>query len=441
MKILMVNKFLYPNGGSETYIFELGKCLEGMGHEVQYFGMEHEGRIVGNKLELYTDNMDFHAKASCGRGLFNKLTKLKYPFKIIYSGEAASKITRILQDFKPDVVHFNNINFQLTPSVIEAVADYDIRNHKDTRIIATAHDYQWVCPNHMLKKPANGQLCFECEGGAFGNCIRNKCIHSSTARSVLGTIEAYFYRHRKTYGLVDTVICPSEFIKNKLETNPELTGKCHVMHNFMVDTAKNKGTFTNAGTDTKSDNPISAAQTQQAKPKQDAGDISGQQDKFVLYFGRFSKEKGIETLLKVCRSLPDIPFVFAGNGELKSQVDEVPNIENLGFLNSEAMHNMIQRARFVVFPSEWYENCPFSVMEAQQFGTPIIASDMGGTPELVENGVTGELFQAGNEEELAGKIRRLWEDDELIGRYKEACSKVTFDTVEEYCGKLIKIYG
>ena len=96
MKILMVNKFLYPNGGSETYIFQLGEELQKRGHEVQYFGMEHEGRIVGNRIDCYTSDMDFHT---------GKLQKLLYPFKIIYSVEAKRRMGRVLQDMHPDVVH------------------------------------------------------------------------------------------------------------------------------------------------------------------------------------------------------------------------------------------------------------------------------------------------------------------------------------------------
>ena len=104
MKILLVNKFLYPNGGSETYIFELGKELVRQGYEVQYFGMEHEGRVVGNHANSYTSNMDFHS---------SRLDKLLYPFKIVYSVEARRKIRAVLDDFSPEVVHLNNINFQL----------------------------------------------------------------------------------------------------------------------------------------------------------------------------------------------------------------------------------------------------------------------------------------------------------------------------------------
>ena len=120
MKILMVNKFLYPNGGSETYIFELGKYLISQGHEVEYFGMEHEGRIVGNRADAYTSDMDFH-----GGSIFSKLT---YPIKTIYSREARKKIRLVLDDFQPDVVHLNNFNFQLTPSIILEVRRWSKRS-------------------------------------------------------------------------------------------------------------------------------------------------------------------------------------------------------------------------------------------------------------------------------------------------------------------------
>ena len=110
MKILLINKFLYPNGGSETYIFKLGEYLMTCGHEVQYFGMEHAGRIVGNKVEAYTSDMDFHGGS--------KLKKLTYPIKTIYSAEARKKLRLVLNDFKPDICHLNNFNYQLTPSII-----------------------------------------------------------------------------------------------------------------------------------------------------------------------------------------------------------------------------------------------------------------------------------------------------------------------------------
>lgn len=414
MKILMVNKFLYPNGGSETYIFKLGEQLQKEGHEVQYFGMEHEGRIVGNHAECYTSNMDFHT---------GKLQKLLYPFRIIYSREAKKKITVVLRDFQPDVVHLNNINFQLTPSVIYAVRDYEKKSGRKIKLVFTAHDYQWVCPNHMMRIPSTGEICFACRDGNFLQCTKNRCIHDSKVKSLIGTIEAKLYDRRKTYGMVDAIICPSEFMKKQLDTNPVLAEKTIMLHNF-IDALSDK--FQD--------------ETVTRKQPEDIQDQQMNKKDYVVYFGRFSEEKGTRTLLEACKALPQIPFIFAGTGPLEEEVNQVENVENRGFVTGDALRKLIAEARFSVYPSEWYENCPFSVMESQMYGTPVLASDLGGAPELVQAGKTGELFRGGDVEELTEHIRDLWNQPELCKRYSENCQNLNFDTIETYCGKIIKIY-
>lgn len=397
LKVLIVNKFLYPNGGSETYIFEIGKQLQKSGNKVQYFGMEHEGRIVGNHAESYTSDMDFH-----GDGI----SKLFYPFKIIYSGEARRKIRAVLEDFQPDVVHLNNFNFQLTPSIIYEIHKWGEKKGKRIPIVFTAHDYQWVCPNHMLMIPDKKELCFSCKGGKFEQCTKNRCIHGSRVKSLLGTLEALLYNRLKTYNMVDAIICPSRFMAEKLETNPLLAGKLMVLYNFL-DRAQKK-----------------------TYEKKD----------YVLYFGRYSEEKGVRTLLKVCEELKEIPFLFAGSGPLKEELKKYSNVTDCGFLEGEVLEQVIGEARFVVFPSEWYENCPFSVMEAQQYETPLIASDIGGVPELMKDQVTGELFEPGNATELREKIWKLWFNKELCRQYSENCRNIQFDTIEKYCTKLLNLY-
>lgn len=399
MKILIVNKFLYPNGGSETYIFEVGKQLQRMGHEVEYFGMEHEGRIVGNHAECYTSDMDFH-----GGGL----SKLLYPFKIIYSREARKKIRGVLDDFKPDVVHLNNFNFQITPSILDEITKYEHQNKVKVKVLYTAHDYQWVCPNHMMKIPSSGKLCFACSGGKFGQCTRNKCIHNSTVKSLLGSIEGYFHKMRHSYRKIDYIICPSDFLKKQLDTNPLFAVKTITMHNFVEPW---HGTFR-----------------------------ENNDKKYVLYFGRYAKEKGVETLLEVCKEFQDIPFIFAGGGPLEEEVNKLENVENVGFTSGDALINLIHNAQFTVFPSEWYENCPYSVIESQMYGTPVLASNIGGVPELLQENVTGELFAAGNKAELAEKIKNLWYNTEQCSQYSQNCKKVEFDTSDGYCKKLVKLY-
>ena len=366
MKVLIVNKFLHHNGGSETYIFKLGELLQQIGHEVQYFGMEHKGRCVGNNINSYTTDMDFHNG--------NKLSKLNYGIKTIYSSEARKKIRAVLDDFKPDVVHINNFNYQLTPSIIIEIIKWRKHNNSKVRIIYTAHDYQLICPNHMCYNLNFHQNCELCINGKFFNCLKNKCIHNSLAKSAIGNVEAMLWNRLHIYKNFDAIICCSEFMKRKLDKNKVLAEKTVMIHNF-------NDTYN----------------IQASKKKE-----------YVLYFGRYSKEKGIETLLSVCKKLPYIKFVFAGNGPLKENVKQISNVEDMGFLKGEKLKKIIEEALFAVYPSEWYENCPFSVMEAISYGTPVIATDIGGLPELVEDGKTGMLFEYGNVEELKSRIESLY---------------------------------
>lgn len=403
MKVLIVNKFLYPNGGSETYIFKIGKQLAEKGHEVQYFGMEHEGRIVGNRVESYTSSMDFHT---------GKIGKLLYPFKIIYSLEARRKLRPVLEDFAPDVVHLNNFNFQLTPSILYEIERYEKKTGKQIRIIYTAHDYQLVCPNHLLLRPLEYELCERCLQNGFQECIRSRCIHGSRIKSILGYMEGTLYKKLHTYRKLDAVICPSRFLRDRLAQYEDLRDKLLVMHNFV-----------------------------DKEDMQEEGDPQKETSGgYILYFGRFCQEKGVGTLLQVCRSLPQIPFVFAGSGPMEEEVNAVKNVENRGFVSGEALYRLIAEAAFCVVPSEWYENCPFSVMESQIYGTPVLASAIGGIPELIKDGETGELFTPGNEDELREKTEKLWKDRERLGRYTENCRSVQFDTTEEYCEKLMEVY-
>ncbi|MCD8335930.1 MAG: glycosyltransferase [Lachnospiraceae bacterium] len=398
MKILMINKFLYPNGGSETYIFKLGEALNAHSHEVQYFGMEHEGRCVGNAVNAYTSDMDFHGGS--------KLSKLTYPIKTIYSSEARKKIRLVLDDFKPDVCHLNNFNYQLTPSIILEIRKWEKASGHKVKIVFTAHDYQLVCPNHMMNNPATHENCEKCGHGAFMNCTKGKCIHGSTAKSAIGTMEATFWKMKGTYKQIDTIICPTQFMKSKMDYNPVFKSKTVAMLNF-IDAVEWKDTA-----------------------KRD----------YVLYFGRFSEEKGIKTLISVCRELPDVQFIFAGTGSLEDEMKGVKNIKNVGFQTGEALETLIREARFSIYPSEWYENCPFSVMESQMYGTPVLGANIGGIPELITVGKTGELFESGNKEELKKQIQRLWEDKELTDSYSWNCKYISFDTVEQYYQKIMKIY-
>ena len=141
MRILLVNKFIFPKGGAETYTFDVGKMLEEHGHEVQYFGLENEKNTVGNRIGSYVTNMDF------SQGI---KANLNAPFRIIYSREARKKIRAVLDDFQPDVVHLNNIQYHLTPSIILETNKWRKETRKECKIVYTTHDYQLVCPSHGI---------------------------------------------------------------------------------------------------------------------------------------------------------------------------------------------------------------------------------------------------------------------------------------------------
>jgi len=396
MKILMAHKFLYESAGAEAYVLRLGEYFRSIGHEVQYFGMEEERNVVGNEWNILTKNIDFHKKS---------LGSLVYPFKIIYSVEARRKMGRLLRLFKPDIIHLNNINYQLTPSII-----YEARKFK-IPVVMTAHDYQLICPNHLLYQVTNGVICEKCVKSGFSHCIRNNCIHGSKLRSILGCMESMLYHGLNTYSLIDKIICPSAFLETKFLDKKVFRGKTIVMHNFIQKVEK---------------------------------DQNIQKKDFVLYFGRYSKEKGISTLIEACKRIPEIQFVFAGGGPIEDIVDaaqnSAANIKNVGYQRGEALKKLISEARFTVINSEWYENCPFSVMEAQMYGTPVMGADIGGIPELIQNGKTGLLFQSGNVDEMAEKISALWRNPGLLEEMTNNCLKAEFDTLDVYGGKILDLY-
>lgn len=398
MKILLVNKFLYPKGGAETYVFRLGETLHKMGHDVEYFGMEHKDNTVGNRAGQFTSGMDFHGDS------FLKL--ISNSSKIIYSSESRKKIRRVLDDFKPDVCHLNNFNYQLTPSIILEIVKWRREAGKDCKIIYTAHDLQLVCPNHLMLNPVTGKICEKCLDGKFYNCVKEKCVHGSRAKSVFGTIEAYYWNAKKVYRYLDSVISPSRFLAEKLISCRELNGKITVIQNF-----------------------IGITETENVT-----------KGSYVLYFGRYSKEKGVETLLEAADMLPDVNFVFAGSGPLEGEIERRKNIDNRGFLKGEALAKLVSEAEFSVVPSVCYENCPFSVIESCIYGTPVLGADIGGIPELIENGKTGELFESGNAVMLSQKIKEMHENKNKLSFYSKNCRCCSYLTAEEYCDKLLKIY-
>jgi len=396
MKILMVNKFLYPRGGSESYMLYLAEHLTKIGHETQFFGMYDENNTVGNEKGLYTQNMDFHSKG---------LARFLYPFKIIYSFEAKKKIMQVIDDFKPDIVHMNNINFQLTPSII-----YGIKK-KGIPLVQTVHDYQMICPNHLLYNFDENIPCEKCVKGSHINCIKNKCIHASKIKSIIGVIEAKFYSLLKTYKKVDLFVCPSNFLENKLLLSKEYyKGKTKTIHNFI-----NKEKFSGN---------------------------SRNEDSYIVFVGRLSKEKGIENIAGAAKLLPEYNFVVAGSGPDEDMLKDIPNVSLAGFLTGDELTALMGNAKVLLLPSVCYENCPLSILEAHALGVPVVTMNRGGMAELVKDGVTGTLVNEPTPEGIALKLKETIENDTYYNTLKENCKneKDNILSIENYADILIKEY-
>ncbi len=393
MRILMVNKFLYRNGGSETYLFQLSEYLEEMGHQIVFFGMEHPENLVNPAYMV--GNMDFHT---------HSLSRFLYPFRVIWSAQAKSKLRKAILAFKPDIVHLNNYHYQLTPSIL-----YECFRQR-VPIVQTLHDAILVCPNYSLFRFDTLKPCEKCRGGRFFNCILHKCVHGSLAKSVLAAFGSYLYRLMNPYKKISLLISPSCFLSEKMKEMGYCNDNLTVLHNFFVPGRNPEAT---------------------------------EKENYVLYFGRLSKIKGVDILLQAARMLGHIRFVIAGRGEDEEAFKQAAssNVEFRGFITGQDLNTLIRKALFSVYPSQWYENCPMSVLESQAAGTPVIGANIGGIPELIRNNMDGLLFEPGNAEDLRNKISFLYSNKAVLQDFSAKCmQKVQQFSIDQYYKELISIY-
>lgn len=363
MKVLLVNKFHYRKGGSETYYFTLAEALKARGHEVIFFAMQDEKNLPCDQEEYFVSN------ASVNGGIKSKLNMLLH---MTYSKEAYTKMKKLLRAEQPDLVILNLVHKQITLSILDAIKEHDPK----LPIFWTMHDLIAVCPSYLMRD-GSGNVCEKCLGGDYSHCVKNKCIKGSTLMSILSKHEAEYIRKRKWYDKVDLFISPSDFHRKKLA----------------------EGNFTKRPIVTMR-NPL---------PLGTIFERSEDNQGYILYFGRLSSEKGVKTLIEAAK-LCGCHLMVLGTGpqeeELKACAEGHSNIEFKGFQTGEALHNYVKNSKCVVMPSVCYENGPYSAMEAMAMGKPLIVSDLGGLPELVENGVNGYIFN-GTVQSLVDCICRL----------------------------------
>jgi len=398
--ILAANNYYYHRGGSEAVFFSESAQLKLRGWQVVPFSMHHPQNIPSEWEAHFADKLELGEIRSV-------VARLVAAPKSIYSFEAKSKISRLIELARPDICHLHNIYHHLSPAILPAVKAAGIPT------VMTLHDLKIACPAYTML--AHDGICERCKGGRYRNVIRHKCVNGSILQSGLVYLEARLHAALRSYTAnVDRFIVPSNFYRDK---------------------------FIEWGTSAESLIYIpNAIDISQYQSRRCAGD-------YFVYVGRLVEEKGIELLIHAANRAK-VPLKIVGTGPLKMSLESVAlslgaEVEFLGHLSGNTLEDVIANARSMVLPSTWYENAPISVLEAYALGTPVIGSSIGGIPELVESETTGLLFVPGDKEDLAEKLQTMaaLSDDRVIDMGCRARERVEAEFDQHlHIERLLRVY-
>jgi glycosyltransferase involved in cell wall biosynthesis len=377
MRIVLINKSHFIEGGADRVYLNTGRLLEESGHEVAYFS-------TTNEQNLDSDYNDYFVKENKPRsGSF--YTKVKGVKKYLYNDEAFDNLQRLIEDFNPEVAHIHLFYGVLSASVLKAL------NKNGIPIIITIHDYRLLCPvNAMLDK--DGQICEKCKNDKFYHCITKRCSEGNIFQSAVVTAEAYMRKYFfDPLTSINHFIFVSQFSRNKhVSFDSRYQNKSSHLYNFSNSFPIEKG-------------------------------IKGD---YLFYYGRLSKEKGILNLIHAAKKT-NSKLIIAGDGPQKEEVLQaikgVSNIAYVGFKSADELNHLILQSSFVVVPSEWYENNPMTIVESFLLGKPVIGANIGGIPELVSS-ETGFIFESGDALSLCNAIQS-----------SEKLSKEKYDILSHNC--------
>lgn len=355
-------------GGSEKYCFALSEALKDSGDETVFFAMKDEKNFPCPQEEFFIDN------AGISGGL---KSKLKLVFNMTYNKQAYKKLYALLKKENPDLAVLNLVHKQITCSVIDAIRDYGRETGKYIPILWACHDYIFVCPSYLLMD-GKGEICEKCLSGDYRNCVKNKCVKGSKLLSYLSFKDAVNIKKHGWYDEVDAYICPSDFIMGKLKEGGFTKSELVKITNLLPD----------------SDFSLK---------------YKGKRGKYFLYFGRLSKEKGVDTLIRAFgeSDVKGAKLIIAGQGPCEEELRDLAKkyggkISFCGYKSGDELKEIVGNASFAVMASKCHENCPYGVLEAKALGKPVICAEIGGMEELVTDGKDG--FSFGSEEELKEKL-------------------------------------
>jgi len=344
MKILQVNNHNYIHGGAEVVYFNTIDLLKKHGHNVITLSRER-GSSLSDEQKGYTIP-------------YSKSLKSRF-----YSYDARNLINKIIADEKPDLVHIHNIVGGITFSILPVLRTHHIP------VVATLHDYKLLCPSCNFIDGKN-QICEKCKVGRYHNCIINRCSSEGYLKSLLWASESFLRDHLVPFKqYINHYIFVSNFSQNKyLEFHPDIQSKSTRIYHF----------------------------TNIFEQERSKGD-------YFLFFGRLTVEKGILTLLNAVKNLPSIKLQIVGDGPLKETIESnmTSNVVMLGYKTGNELKEIIRKSSFVVVAPECYETNSLSTMESNALGKPVIGSNIGALPELIENQKTGFIFTSKDSKSLS----------------------------------------
>ena len=365
MRILQVNKFFDLHGGAEIYAHRLIKAQREAGHEVHVFSTQSEKNLPsGSQDEKYFVT----------RNVLNQwqgpVKDAKKALQFVWNREAEISMRKMLREYRPDVVHVHNIYHHLSASILRPIREFHIP------CVQTLHDYKLACPSYSMF--TQGAPCERCKGGKYLNAVKYNCVFASLPGNLLVAFEMgltkSFQMYEKT---MQSFICPSHFMKEKMEDWGEPASKLVY-----------------------APNPVTVPD----KPVERGGG-------YVLYAGRLSKEKGIDSFLRAAVQIPELKVKIAGRGPEEELLQKIvreagaKNIDFLGFQSPDALSAIRAKADALIMPSIGYENASTSLLEAMSDGIPCIATRIGGTPELIEDGEDGWLVAPGDVKDWVATLR------------------------------------
>jgi glycosyltransferase involved in cell wall biosynthesis len=399
--LLNVNSYHYRRGGSDVVYFEHAALMASAGWNNACFSMHHPKNEASPWERYFIDELEFGQT-------YSAMDKIKMASKVIYSFEAQRKLSDLLKVFKADVAHLHCIYHHQSPSIL-----YTLRDHGIPAVM-TAHDLKIACPAYKMLNHTG--ICERCKDGSVLNVIKYKCIRDSTAASVIVAAESALHRSLKTYQrLLTKVVAPSQFYLTKLTEWGIPSEKIAYIPNYV-----NANLFT---------------------PRFAAGD-------YFLYFGRLAPEKGVGTLIKAAHAAK-APLKIAGTGPMEQELKSLASTlgsdaEFVGFKSGADLHELIQGARAVVLPSEWYENAPMSVLESFALGKPVIGADIGGIPEMITPGETGWTFDSAHVAQLTSTLESVMRTSgqaiTAMGRAARSSVERHF-TLERYQADMLELYA